>query len=97
MELFRAAFQTCEACTIGKAKQHNIPEGASREKVTIFDGRVGHHLSKIKAPEGMKMPINNSNWHIMVDKPTGFKRSTFFENKAGIIEYMCQTMHSEAL
>jgi hypothetical protein len=33
----------------------------------------------------------------MVDKATGFKRSTFLETKDGIIECMCQTMHSEAL
>ncbi len=36
------------------------------------------------------MTINKSNWHIMVDIATRFKRSTFFETKAGII-------HSKAL
>jgi hypothetical protein len=97
MELSRTGFQTCEACAIGKAKQHNIPKEASREKVTIFNGRVGHNLSKIKALEGMEVTINKSNWHTMVDKAMGFKRSTFFETKAGIIEYMCQKMHSKAL
>jgi hypothetical protein len=45
----------------------------------------------------MEVTINKSNWHIMVDKATGFKRSAFFETKAEIIEYMCQTMHSKAL
>jgi hypothetical protein len=97
MELSRTAFQTCEACAIGKAKQHNIPKEASREKATIFNGRVGHNLLKIKAPEGMEVRINKSNWHIMVDKATGFKRSAFFKTKAGIVEYMCLTMHSKAL
>ena len=29
MELSRTAFQTCEACAIGKAKQRNIPKEAS--------------------------------------------------------------------
>jgi hypothetical protein len=33
----------------------------------------------------------------MVDEATGFKRSAFFKTKAGIIEYMCHTMLSEAL
>ncbi len=97
MELPRTGFQTCEACAIGKAKQRNIPKEVLRERATIFNGRVGHDLSKIKAPEGMEVTINKSNWHIMVDKARGLKRSTFFETKAGIIEYMCQTMHSEAL
>jgi hypothetical protein len=54
-------------------------------------------LSKIKAPEGMELTINKSNWHIMVNKAVGFKRSAFFKTNAGFIEYMCQTMHSEAL
>jgi hypothetical protein len=90
-------FQTFETCAIGKAKQRNIPKEDSREKATILNGRVGRNLLKIKAPEEMVVTINKSNWHIMVDKATGFKRSTFFETKAGIIEYMCQTMNSKAL
>ncbi len=97
MELSRTKFQTCETCAIGKAKQRNIPKEALREKTTIFNGRVDHNLSKIKALEGMEVTINKSNWHIMVDKSTGFKRSAFFETKAGIIEYMCQSIHSKAL
>ncbi len=97
MELSRTGFQTCEACAIGKAKQRNIPKEALREKATIFNGRVDHNVLKVKAPEGMEVTINKSNWHIMVDGATGFKRSALFETKAGIIEYMCQTMHFEAL
>ena len=45
MELSRTGFQTCEACAIGKENQRNIPKEASREKATIFNGRVGHDLS----------------------------------------------------
>ena len=97
MELSRTTFQTCEACAIGKAKQRNIPKEALEEKATIFNGRVGHDLSKIKATEGMEVTINKSNWHMMVDKATGFKRSAFFETKDGIINYMCKMMHSKAL
>ncbi len=97
MELSRTAFKTCEACAIGKAKQRNIPKEALREKTTTFNGRVGHDLLQIKAPEGMEVTINKSNWHMMVDKAMGFKRSAFFKTKDGIIEYMCQTMHSKAL
>ncbi len=97
MELSRTTFQTCEACAIRKAKQRNIPKEALGEKATIFNGRVGHDLSNIKAPEGMEVTINKSNWHMMVDKATGFKRSAFFETKDGIINYMCKMMHSKAL
>jgi hypothetical protein len=71
MELSRTTFQTCEACTIEKAKQRNIPKEALGEKATtIFHGRVGHDLSKIKALEGMEVTINKSNWHMMVNKAT---------------------------
>jgi hypothetical protein len=75
MELSRTGLQTCAACAIQMAKQRSIPKEASREKATIFNGRVGHNLLKIKALEGMEVTINKSNWHIMVNKPTGFKRS----------------------
>jgi hypothetical protein len=97
MELSRTGFQTCEACAIVKVKQHNIPKEALREKATIFNGRVSHGLLKIKALKGMEVTINKLNWHVMVNEATGFKRSAFFETKAGIIEYMCRTMHSKAL
>jgi hypothetical protein len=96
-KLSRTTFQIYEACAIGKAKQCNIPKEALGEKATIFNGRVGHDLSKIKILEGMEVTINKSNWHIMVDKATGFKRSSFFETKDGIIDYMCKMMHSKAL
>ncbi len=91
MELSRTAFQTCEACATGKATQYNI----LTEKATIFNGRVGDDLSKIKAPWGMGVTINKSNWHMMVNEASGFKRSAFFKTKDGIIEFMCQTMHSK--
>ena len=97
MELSRTTLQTCEACAIEKATQCNISKEALGEKVTIFNGRVGHDLSKIKAPEGMEVTINKSNWHMMVDEATGFKRSAFFETKDGIIDYMCKMMHSKAI
>ncbi len=57
MELSRTTFQTCEACAIRKAKQRNIPKEALGEKSTIFNGRVGHDLSKIRALEWMEVTI----------------------------------------
>jgi hypothetical protein len=97
MELSRTTIQTCEACAIRTAKQRNIPKETLGEKAAIFNGRVGHDSLKIKAPEGMKVTINKSNWYMMVNKETGFKRSAFFETKDGIIDYMCKMMHSKAL
>jgi hypothetical protein len=96
MTLSRTGFQTCEACAIGKAQQRNISKEAAVDKATTFNGRVGHDLSKIKAPEGMDVRIHKSNWHILVDEMSGFKCSAFFETKDGMIDYTCNLMHSKA-
>jgi hypothetical protein len=96
MTLSRTGFQTCKACAIGKAQQRNISKEATLDKATTFNGRVGHDLSKIKAPEGMDVRIHKSNWHNLVDEMSGFKRSAFFETKDGTIGYTCNLMHSEA-
>jgi hypothetical protein len=74
----------------------NISKEATGDKATTFNRRVGHDLSKIKALEGMEVRINKSNWHILVDEMSGFKCSAFFETKDGMIDYMCNLMHSEA-
>jgi hypothetical protein len=34
---------------------------------------------------------------MMANESLGFKRSAFFKTKDGIIEFMCQTMHSKDL
>jgi hypothetical protein len=74
MVLSRTAFSACKACVIGKAKQCNIPNKTLGEKATIFNGRVGHDLAKIKAPEELKLKVTISkpNWHILVDEELGF-------------------------
>ncbi len=96
MELSRTGFATCESCAIGKAQQRNVPKESLGDKVTTFNGRVGHDLSKIKVPEGLDITINKPNWHIMVDQSLGFKRSIFCVTKNEIINHMCQIMHSKA-
>ncbi len=39
--------------------------------------------------------ISKPNWHILVDKASGFKQSKFFETNSGIIPYMCKLMFAE--
>jgi hypothetical protein len=73
MELSWTGFATCESCAIGKAQQRNVPKESLGEKATTFNGRVGHDLSKIKAPEGLDVTIINPNWPIMADQLSGFK------------------------
>ncbi len=49
--------------------------------MTIFNGRVGHDLAKIKAPEELQVTISKPNWHILVDEASGFKQSNFLKPK----------------
>ncbi len=95
MVLSRTAFSTHKACVIGKVKQCNIPKETFGEKATIFNGRVGHDLAKIKAPEELKVTISKLNWRILVDEASRFKQSKFFETKGGIIPYMCKLIFAE--
>ncbi len=77
----------------GKATQNSKKNLG--EKATKFNGRVGHDLAKIKAPEELKVTISKPNWHILVDEASGFKQSKFFETTGGIIPYMCELMFAE--
>ncbi len=96
MEVSQTGFAMCESCAIGKAQQCNVPIESLEEKVTTFNGRMGHDLSKIKVPEELDVTINEPNWHFMVNQLFGFKQSKFLVIKNEIINYMCQIMHSEA-
>ncbi len=70
-------------------------ETSGANKATEFNGRVFHDLSKIKVPEELReIEITKSNLHIAVDEAPGFKRSAFFVTKRGIVDNMCEYMHS---
>jgi hypothetical protein len=47
------------------------------EKATIFNGRVGHDLVKIKAHEELQVTISMSNWHILEDETMGSSNAYF--------------------
>ena len=54
-------------------------------------------MAKIKVPDELEgIILQRSNWHILVDEATGFKRSTFHKTKGGIVQDMCEHMHSKA-
>ncbi len=53
-------------------------------------------LAKIKVPDELEgIILQRSNWHILVDEASGFKRSTFHKTKGGIVQDMCEHMHSK--
>ncbi len=61
MVLLRTAFSTFKACTIGKATECNISKETSGENATIFNGRVGHDLTNIKALEKLQVTISRGS------------------------------------
>jgi hypothetical protein len=97
MNLLHGLLPVCKSCAIVKAKQRNVPkETSGGSKAKEFNGRVFQDLSKIRAPDELgEIEIAKSNWHILIDEATGFKRSAFFITKGGIIQDMCEYMHGE--
>ena len=91
-ELTKGSFGVCEACTIGKAKQKNVPKESDHEPSKVANERIYMDISTIKAPEdGPK--VTKPNWHIMVDEKTQLKFSHFYETKNGMIEPTCAQLN----
>ena len=57
-----------------------------------------HNFAKIKVPEEdgfVEATISKSNWHLLVDEETKFKRRKFFKTKGEIVTYIAEWMHGE--
>ena len=92
----RGALPICGSCAISKAKQKNVSKETEGSKACVFNGRNFHDLAKIRVPDEIEgVILQKSNWHILVDEASGFKRSAFHETKGGIVQDMCEYMHSE--
>jgi hypothetical protein len=82
IELSRGALPICESCAVSKSKQMNVSKESVGVKASEFNGRAFHDLAKIKVPDELEgIILQQSNWHILVDEATGFKRSTFHKTK----------------
>jgi hypothetical protein len=81
----------CEACSIAKAKQKNLP------KVTFGElqvqekerGKIHIDISTVKQKKGMPEAIK-PNWRILVDARTQLKFSDFYPKKNDMVEPTCQ-------
>ncbi len=95
--LSSGALPVCESCAMAKAYQLNILKDVSNNnKVLELNGTVFHNISKIKVPDEFKgITIAKSNWHLMVDEASKFKRSKVFETKGGMIPNLPKYMHAE--
>ena len=82
--------EVCVACSLGKAKQKNLPKKSCSDLVKksgVF-GRVYLDISTIRNKTGMPL-IKKNNWRIIVDELTGLKFSDFFATKDGMVEPTC--------
>jgi hypothetical protein len=95
--LSHGALPICESCTVSKSKQMNVSKESVGIKASKFNGQDFHDLAKIKVPDELEgIILQWLNWHIQVDEAMGFERSTIHKTKGGIVQDMCEHMHSKA-
>jgi hypothetical protein len=81
-------WKPCEACTIAKAKQKNVPKESEHAPARAGENRIFLDIATIKKVKGGPT-VTKPNWRIMVDERTGMKFSDFFETKNAMIEPTC--------
>jgi hypothetical protein len=82
----------CLACTIGKAKQKNVPKAPESKPADENNGRIYLDIATVKDKEGMPKPTK-PHWRIMVDERTKLKFTDFLETKNGMVELTCEKFH----
>ena len=82
----------CEACSVAKAKQKNVPKESGHGDNTDKAGRVFLDISTVKRKED-DPPVTKPNWRILVDERTQLKFSEFFKRKNDMIEPTCELFH----
>ena len=82
----------CEACTIAKAKQQNVPKESQHIPAKESNGRVYLDIASLRSTDDNKIS-SNSNWRIIVDEKTQLKFSDFFNTKIGMVEPTCQLFY----
>jgi hypothetical protein len=93
----RGALETCESCAISKARQKNVNEESTGEKVVKYNGRVFHDIATVKESEEDKSLGRKTVWHITAEETDNFKRSKFFMAKSDMPKDMCEFMQREKM
>jgi hypothetical protein len=88
----RGTMQPCEACTIAKAKQKNVPKESEHVKAIDGERRIFLDISTIKKVKNGPS-VTKPNWRIMVDEKSSLKFSEFFQTKDGMVEPTCEQLH----
>jgi hypothetical protein len=94
IELTQGLMKVCEACTIAKAKQKNVPKESDTHEPATGEGHI-MFLDITMIKQRKQGPnISKGNWRIMVDEQTHqLKFSGFYEMKDGMIELTCEQFH----
>ena len=96
-ELTKGSLGVCEACSVGKAKQKNVPKESEHKTVaTRPNQRIFLDLASVRAMEGMPKPTK-PQWRITVDEYTGYKTSGFYVTKDAMVAPMCAYMNEQKL
>jgi hypothetical protein len=61
-DLTRGVMKVCEACTMAKAKQKNVPKTSDHEPAQSNGHRVFLDIATIKKTSRNRQPVNKSNW-----------------------------------
>jgi hypothetical protein len=84
----------CEACTLAKAKQKNVPKQAGSHAVvtTPDEKRIFLDIASIKPnAQGWKSP--KPNWRMIVDEQSTLKVIHFYPKKNDMVEPTCEMLH----
>lgn len=89
--LSRGTLGTCEPCTIGKAKQKNVPK-AQKSPLKKGHSRMHTDTATMKNKKGMpkfRYPI----WDMKTIEPWGLKFCEFYKRKSDMIEPTCKMLY----
>jgi hypothetical protein len=93
IEITRGMMRVCEACTMAKAKQKNVPkESGDHEPANEKGRRIFLDIATIKQRK-QGPNVHKGNWRIMVDEQTQLKFSGFYETKDEMVEPTCEQFH----
>ena len=90
-ELTRGTLGPCDACTVAKAKQKNLPRHPDQPPASKDENCMYLDLSTIRKVKGGPI-VYNGNWRMLVDERTLMKFSNFYNTKNGMIEPTCERL-----
>jgi hypothetical protein len=82
----------CDACSVAKAKQKNVPKENEQDNNVDHAGRVFLDISTVKRKK-KDPPVAKPNWRIVVDERTQLKFSAFYKPKSDMVEPTCELFH----